>query len=241
MSVQLQGRELTEGFQPSLHYGFRSYPLGTSLDLRLAQAWRIWGRPEQGPWYGFFRPSAEGSTALSYNALSAQLEFFPVSFLGLRSGIQSADNRRDYTAYDCETHRCRGRLYRNFVELEMAVGYRQFFALTQLRQESLKAPAESTKRFVDPALSLSIDPTGEEVFRSTLILGMNWSPSFRIMLLDRRAHIVGKTDSYSKTQMALISTQRGPWTLSSGLGAFWGELNPKNLSFIFGANYYFQN
>ncbi len=233
-----QAQDFTEAFQPSLHYGFRSYPLGTSLDIRLAQALKLWGEPQEGPLYGFLRPSVEWSTAVTYNALSAQVEFFPLSFFGLRSGLQAVDNRSDYTAYDCNLHLCKGRFHKDFAEIQLALAYAQFFVLAQFRQESLNwTGPESAQRFVDPEHALSMEPKGEAVFRQSLILGVNLSPSLRVMLLDRKSMIKADRGIQAKTQLALISRQRGPWTLTSGLGSFVGELNKKNISFIFGASY----
>ena len=93
----------------------RHYPLGGATYLEAGDSRLLWGgrdgRPPEGAAYGYWRPSLGVTYADYYRGARAQIDLFPVAFLGLRAGARLVDNDGDYPAFNCGTggDRCRGR------------------------------------------------------------------------------------------------------------------------------------
>lgn len=85
----------------------------------------VWWGKKKGPkdvFYGLIRPSLALSSSAVINSAKAEIEFFPVSFLGIAAGRQIINSNYEFPFFKCEETVCKGTYERNFVEAKMALG-----------------------------------------------------------------------------------------------------------------------
>ena len=137
-----------------LSAGLRTYPLSGGVSAGAGYGLLLWGQPDaDNPWYGYVRPAAQYFTAGSYNAYMAELNNFPISFAGLRIGVESVLNSSDYSGYDCVSYQCQGEFKKKFVEGIFAAKHRDYFALLRIRYDDF-THEDKNRPIVDPSLGI---------------------------------------------------------------------------------------
>ncbi len=106
----------------------RTYPLSGYADVQFGYGTYLWGDQSSEIAFGYIRPYAEFDTAGTYNSGLAGLEFFPISFLGVRAGEEFIQNDDIYHSYRCDVYNCLGTQYRRFIEARMLLGFGPWFA-----------------------------------------------------------------------------------------------------------------
>lgn len=152
----------------------RSFPLSGYAYLQSGYGQVLWG-DTSGVLYGYVRPYIELDSAGSYNAALGAVEFFPLSFLGVRAGEEWNQNDSQYHDYDCRLYDCTGTMYRKFVESQLLLGVSDWFASVWLRWEQWTHKSPEALDFIDPNNGLAIHADGDSELVFRFFTGVNVS------------------------------------------------------------------
>lgn len=226
-----------EGLDLSLGIPVRSYPLSGVLEVESGYGLSLWGTP-RGPFGGYLRPRLLGATALTYNSLDAGIEFFPLGIFGLRAGIETIQNDRAYSAYDCADNLCTGRFQRHYLGVEATVGEGKFFARLRLRRDfwrfgdgrALDPVAFPGGGFIEPTSGLRLAAGGEGQNILRLYAGLKIDP--RWTALAALLTVSSDHGGFSRSPMAVLVYSRADkgWSVGGGLGTFESSLKPWSLT-----------
>lgn len=198
----------------SLGGSFRSYPLSGVVEAEAGYGFTLWGTPET-PWSGYIRPKIEAASALTYNSLAEVIEVFPLSILGVRAGGESIQNDTKYSAYNCEDSNCLGRFYRGFLEMELTLGYHDFFARGYYRRERWSQKA-SGQNFIEPTSGLIMNETGDAQTVFRYLVGYKYSEQSSWIGVFRLA----QNNAHEKSNVwAILLDRKWSESLSITLGA----------------------
>jgi hypothetical protein len=103
---------------------------------------KFWGKKNEPKdvLYGLIRPNVGVSTSGVINSAKAEIEFFPISFIGISAGRQIINSNFDFNFLDCKNIQCQGEFMRNYVESKMVVGYKGWVALGNYKVDTLRSP-----------------------------------------------------------------------------------------------------
>lgn len=93
--------------------------------------------------YGLIRPSLALSSSGVINSGKAEIEFFPISFLGFSAGKQFIHSNYEFPFFNCDEVVCKGMYERNFVEAKMALGAGGWVAVAHYKVDVLEAPRDN--------------------------------------------------------------------------------------------------
>ena len=103
----------------------------------------LWGKRKAGDknvLFGFVRPNIGVSTSGVINSVKAELEIFPVSFLGIAAGRQLIHSNFDFPFFECKQITCEGEFRRNYIETRMALGAKGIITVLSYRYDLLQGP-----------------------------------------------------------------------------------------------------
>jgi hypothetical protein len=104
-----------------------------------------WGEKKQKKdvFYGLIRPSLALSSSGVINSGKAEIEFFPVSFIGFAAGRQLIHSNYEFPFFNCDEVVCKGMYERNFVEAKMALGAKRWVVVAHYKVDVLEAPRDN--------------------------------------------------------------------------------------------------
>ena len=204
----------------------RSYPLSGVVEAEAGYGFRLWGNTS-GPFYGYIRPVIEGATAAIYNSGTARLDFYPLSFLGVRAGGESVQNDSEYDAHDCENYQCVGRYYRTFVEGDLALGAGPVFIRGRLRRERWTQKDPQAGDFIEPTSGIGLASAGDSETVYQGLAGIKLSTSWTLAGGVRYA-ISDNTEQFSRMPFGLIRWTSGPLSVALGGGEFESTIKKKS-------------
>jgi hypothetical protein len=168
----------------------RTLPRSASLDLELGLGYPYWGSPGgDSIMYGYFRPFAIGSNSGAHNELTYGLDFFPISFLGLRTAAVYMNNYLDYQEFDCQKYNCTGTRYKAYAEGVVAIGNKQVFGKVRMRSEKWSQAHELAGDFIDPASGLAIKANGDSESVWNVYFGMTIQDKYKVLIGNRYAQV----------------------------------------------------
>lgn len=102
----------------------------------------LWGKKENKTdfKYGLIRPSVAASTSAVINSIKGEVEFFPISILGLSAGKQIIHSNFNFPFFDCTQIACTGQFERNFIETKMVLGFKGWIAVGNYKTDTLNSP-----------------------------------------------------------------------------------------------------
>lgn len=102
----------------------------------------LWGKKENKTdfKYGLIRPSIGASTSAVINSIKGEIEFFPISILGLSAGKQIIHSNFNFPFFDCTEIACTGQFERNFIETKMVLGLKGWIAVGNYKMDTLNSP-----------------------------------------------------------------------------------------------------
>lgn len=162
-------------FDLSLGLQGRSAPsLGAEVYAESGYNLVWWGKKEKTKdvLYGLIRPSLSFSSSGVINSAKAELEFFPVSFLGIAAGRQFIHSNYEFPFFDCEQVVCKGRYERNFVEGKMALAAGGWVLVGHYKIDVLEAH-EGGQPMADWRNVIIGDPKRDVQIEKKLIFGKN--------------------------------------------------------------------
>jgi hypothetical protein len=221
-------------FSVSVHAGYdfnfgttdRSYPLSGTVEADGGYDFLLWGTAGGGsPWYGYLRPHIDGATTLTYSELGASLDFYPLSFLGLRAGGEGVQNDANMTAYDCVSYICRGRFYQTFAQATLTLGAGPFFAQARWRRERWTEGSPGTGLFIEPTAGYALSGMGDSqtMYRATVGLKLNpiWSAAGVFLYYQS-----DNSHEVSRFPFAIVRWSSGPYSVGVGGGVFSSTIKP---------------
>lgn len=117
--------------------------LGAEVYADAGYSQLLWGKREAGDknvLFGLIRPAIGASSSAVINSVKAEVEIFPVSFIGVVIGRQYIHSNYDFPFFNCDQVICQGDFTRNYVETKMALGAAGWVTLLSYRYDTLRAP-----------------------------------------------------------------------------------------------------
>ncbi len=227
-TLLLYSLESLAQFDLNLNAQVRSYSLAGGANMDLGLGLVFWGDKKSSPWYGYLRPSVRGTITDGYSAYRPMIEFFPISFLGVRAGFQEADLRMDHPDFDCVNFKCAQRSRKEFygANFSMAAGP-IFFNADYLREKLI--PKIKDRDFISPVYALVFDLNGEEIDTSTGILGFKLSKTTSVFALGQYMKTV-ETNKRARFSTLNMGWTFGKVSVSLGAGVFDSELKDRQFS-----------
>jgi hypothetical protein len=130
-------------FDFDLGFQGRTIPsLGGELFAESGYNQILWGKKQEPKdvLYGLVRPSLGVSTSAVINAAKAELEIFPISFLGFSVGRQYVNSNYDFPFLKCMEITCQGEFVRNWVGSKIALGAKGYVAVASYYLHTLRSP-----------------------------------------------------------------------------------------------------
>lgn len=205
---------------------FRSYPLSGVVEGRAGYGVLLYGTAGS-PISGYLRPHLEVNSAATYNSGLAQLEFFPLAFLGARAGGEAVQNDKDYSPYDCQSYRCLGRFHRTFFAGELTLGAGPVFIRGMWRRERWSQAKEQAGDFIDPTSGLVMRAGGESQTVYYGVGGIKLNETWGVMGGVRYAE---DDDGLSRMPFAMVRFTQGDFSLGLGAGQFESSLKDKGFT-----------
>jgi hypothetical protein len=197
----------------------RSYPgVGFEGFIDTGYNYVFWGEynPKK-PFYGLIRPSMQSGTSVVVNNIQTQLEFYPISFLGIVIGKQFIRSDFDFPNYDCEKIICRGNIEKKYIEYRLALGYKGFVSINTIRQdENTYYPRK--KPFAEFRTAMIADAHGENAYSSRHILGVQKGKELFGIGLEY-SHLYESNQKWQQ-QFLVYQKQFDDYALTYGFGTF---------------------
>ena len=142
-------------------FNMRTYPIGAQFTGTLGGNFKLWG--DSGNWkYGYLRGAVNLATSAVVNRAGLELQFFPISILGVSAGYDWGT--RNYTPkyLNCTVFECNGRVDRRYLKLNAVAAYHGVIFSGLVRYEELKA-FHTPKPFFDEMTLLVGKNSGERI------------------------------------------------------------------------------
>jgi hypothetical protein len=196
----------------------RTYPVGFFTSGTFGEAKKIWGQENEKIKYGFLRASTTLQSSVVVNSAMAQIDFYPISFLGFYAGKDYTYRDFDIFTFDCEKIQCRGSLDRNFVGTRMVLGYKNVFVMGEFRSIS-ETVKNSDKPFADERATLIGGPKHDTLHRYDFVAGYKLNESYTTGFLIHR-NSMQKYQNTSHMNQGFLRYQAPTWSLMGSAGTF---------------------
>lgn len=208
---------------------FRSYPQGGAIDSDLGVGKLLW---KKNPiLYGYVRSSLQLKTSAIVNYATAQLEVFPVSFIGLY--IAKSYGHRSLTnlqGFDCLEVNCTSSVRKNLFGMNVALAYKKFKLVHFFRQEQIHYK-DKANSFAEE-LSNLILTQNDKLDSFTTIFGRDLKDQWFVGAL----HLYSKAHhsaSFSSMNFLVVQKTIERWSFQGGVGKFRTSLGKDHLSSLF--------
>lgn len=123
----------------SAGFNSRVYPLGAQFFGTLGAGKTLWGSSDETWKYGFARLALNGTTSAVVNSIGPEIQFFPISILGLSAGYDiGTRNFVPKWGVNCAIYECNGRLDRRYLKAHLFAGYQRFIFAGMIRYEEIR-------------------------------------------------------------------------------------------------------
>lgn len=129
---------------------FRSYALGAAAYGDLGYGQRLYG-DSSGVFYGYLRPSSYVISSAIINTIGGQLDFYPISFLGIFGGTSYTwrGNTDELSSVDCQSFYCGGDVSRDYYGVKFVFALGQMFLSFKGREFETKLKESPSREFID--------------------------------------------------------------------------------------------
>jgi hypothetical protein len=224
LSAGIQGRTL-----PSV---------GGELYLESGYNQIIWGKRKSSKdvLFGLIRPSLGLSTSGVINVAKAELEFFPISFIGITAGRQYIHSNFEFPFFNCEAVTCKGEFERNYVEGKMILGLKGWIAMGTYKVDKINSPDDGNP-MPDWRNVIIGNPAREIQVEKKLIAGKLISNKLVGVLLENVKFLGSGERKESFMGIFQISTKSNSYMF--GAGAFHTDQQPMGFQVYFRAHHVF--
>lgn len=196
----------------------RTYPVGYFTNATFGKSYKFWDTPDNKILYGFFRGSVVGQTSVVVNSIAPQIDFYPISFLGLYAGKDLAYRDFDIFTFDCKEVTCKGWMKRDYIGSRMALAFKDVFLMSEYR--IIKAHGQKVdKNFAEERSNLIGHSGYDYLHRLDLVLGHKLSDHYSYGYLLHRNEMK-RLDNNSQMNMGFLRLQNGPWSYMLTGGTF---------------------
>lgn len=196
----------------------RSYPIALSFIGSLGYGYKFWGS-DSGPLYGYIRPSVYAQTSGVINGLGAQIDFFPVSFLGFYGGSKIIKRGVDELgSYNCATTICNGTMKRNYFGFKFGLALKGAFLFIDGKKESAEVK-DRIGVFAEETGTLLGASGGDDLTQVTSIVGYNLTKTLSIGALVQHSQMK-KLKNKSVMSLGITKIDFEPWSITLGAGQF---------------------
>src|SRR5690606_20099232 len=106
------------------------------------------------------------------NGITPRIEFYPISFLGIIRGKQFMHSDYDkFTFFDCDVHRCKGSLNKDYTEFKMAMAFKGITAMGIVRVSDNSYSGDNSKPVAEFRSATLVNPEVESEYYSQYVLG----------------------------------------------------------------------
>ncbi len=185
----------------------------------------LWGEKKESKdfKYGLIRPSIGTSTSAVINSFKAELEVFPISFIGFAAGRQYVHSNFDFNFLDCDEVNCQGEFKRDYVESKMALGHAGWIIVGNYKVDSIEGPL-SSKPMADWRNVIVGNPKRDLQIEKKLFIGKTLS--------DKMAGVLYETVQFQGSRerkesfFGVIQLKKETTTYVLGAGAFQSDRRP---------------
>lgn len=215
----------------------RSYPLSGNLQGEMGYGIPLWGNAttsssaNRSPWYGYVRPAIQLATTGNYNAGEVSLDFFPISFLGVKAGAGLWQMTAKYEAYDCELIQCKGKFNHQFIEAKAGFGVGPVFLLARGKIEDFQQDPLQQKDFIEPTLGMIAHRDGDRIRSATGVLGATLNDHWLIAAIWAEG-VTEKQKGFSRTQLLTVNWKGPSLSLVVGAGAFESSIKDREFTAV---------
>lgn len=196
----------------------RSFPIGGFSQLTIGKSIKTWEQNKK-VMYGFMRPSLSYKTSVLLNAISPQIDIYPISFIGLYTGKTFAKRRpTKLDTFNCEIIECQGDLQKSFFGIKMALAWKSYFLLYTYKQTDISILGSKFDYFVEETSSLQATSDNDLLKNHTLIIGKKLQNNYQAGLLFVHNKITNyPNNSYMLMAMAGLERNKFSYIFSSGI------------------------
>ncbi|GEM_PF-1574130 len=212
--------------------------LGAEVYADAGYSQKIWGKREVGDknvLFGLIRPSITASSSAVVNSFKAELEFFPISFLGFAAGRQYMNSNYEFPFLNCDQVICRGEYIRNYVESKMALGAGGWITLLSYRYDTIRAPHNGSGRQIADWRHVIAGAVGHDVQIENKFLFAKIIGNQMYGFLAEHARFEGSGE-YKESYAAVYQYKPKDVAYMFGAGTFHSSRQPTGLIFYFRIN-----
>lgn len=180
---------------------YRNEPVGGGAQIGMGYNQLIWGDQSMKPLYGFLRPNISVLSAGVYNSYSYEIEFYPISFIGIEYGNEEISNNGNYQAYNCETFQCQKDFSNEYLKFNLLLGYNIFFFKGTIRKQTVTAKV-ADKDFIIPEIGSALQRGKDEIESRELTIGLNLG-FYDLIYQDKKSEISKRTNVHRNRALVL--------------------------------------
>jgi hypothetical protein len=223
----------TSSFDLSYGVQGRTLPaLGAELYADTGFNQLLWGKKENSKdvLYGLIRPSIGGSTSAVVNAFKAEVEVFPISFLGFAVGRQYQNSNFEFPFFDCERVTCKGEYQRNYIESKMVLGYAGWIVMGNYKVDTLLSPDKEVP--MADWRNVIVGEPGEEVqIDKKLLVGKIFGHQMLGLLIENT--LFEGSRERKESFAAIYQLRKKDTSYMFGAGGFHTDQQPMGFQFYF--------
>lgn len=196
----------------------RTYPVALSFIGTLGYGYKFWGS-DSGPLYGYIRPSVYAQTSGVINGLGAQVDFFPVSFLGFYTGAKIVKRATDdLGSYNCAAIICNGTMNRKYFGFKFGIALKGAFLFIDGKKENAEVK-DRLGVFAEETSTLLGQSGGDDLTQITSIVGYELTKTFSIGALVQHSQMK-RLENKSIMSLGITRMNFKPWSITIGAGQF---------------------
>ena len=216
-----------------LRFTSRSYPQGMAFQSDIGYGHKLWGSGDV--MYGYIRPGINFQASGVVNYAAAQLDFYPVSFLGFSVGKTYGNRSFDkFQGFDCETLSCENSIEKNHLAVNLALGFKNLKLINLFKRQDFEN--ESPNQFFAEEFSNLVGFEDDELTTNITFLAYEFNKNFLLGLF-HMYNKMDKTAQRSRTNLIMANFISGNFTYQTGIGTFNNRNDIDHFSALFIINW----
>ncbi len=215
-------------------------PAGLVLSAGMAYNHKIWDGSEEKFWkYGYIRPKVAFDTSFLVNAVSAELQTYPISIFGFSFGSNYAYRAVQHNDdFSCDLYNCRGEMHRNYFRVNANLGAGDYISSLSYQVEHFYNSHDDSKPSVELSTSLLIPHENGIQEKYVAFFGYKLSDDMNFGVLEMYNAVSGFGGTKkSEGQYLVTSVSVDKLKCTAGVGTFGSDYNEKSLSLIVKINW----
>jgi hypothetical protein len=184
--------------------------------------------------YGLIRPSLGVSTSAVINSAKAEIEIFPISFLGFSVGRQYMNSNFEFPFFECKEVTCTGEFQRNYVEMKMALGLKGWILVGNYKVDTMTSPNDDEP--MADWRNVIVGNPGEEVQIDRKLLFGKIFGNKLVGVLAEYTQFLGSRE-FKESYAAVYQFKKNNTAYMFGAGSFYSSQQPTSLILYFRINH----